>query len=430
VGHSEDRSPAERGWEVLTTRTFSPAGPSLQAYENAWKQWGLEEKPSDYSQAFRSRYGLWEAPYDNAGLPMGMRRAVGVFGMGLTSDCMLCHAGRVAGQTIIGLGNASIDFQGATDDLLAADGIKLGMLPTFSNVRGTIEAAAAIGYLMQFRHSDLTVRPPVEMGFSTSLYEDIPAWWNLSKKRTMYHNGGFDSRSVRSLLTFMLSPLNSGEYIKQQESAFADIRAFMLSLEPPKYPFAIDESLAARGKEVFVETCARCHGTYGPNGKYPNKIVSLDVIGTDATLATGSGFSLEAAEHFANSWFAREVGPDGERYLRESAGYQAPPLDGVWATAPYFHNASVPTVYHVLNSRVRPKVFTRSYRTEVEDYDAARLGLIFTELDAPPREDLPPFERRKIYDTSGPGQSNRGHTFGDDLTDDERLAVIEYLKTL
>ena len=55
--------------------------------------------------------------------------------------------------------------------------------------------------------------------------------------------------------------------------------------------------------------------------------------------------------------------------VRATAGYQAPPLDGVWATAPYFHNGSVPTLAGVLNSKARPKVFTRSYHTGEEDYD-------------------------------------------------------------
>jgi hypothetical protein len=128
---------------------------------------------------------------------------------------------------------------------------------------------------------------------------------------------------------------------------------------------------------------------------------------------------------------ARETGPDGKPFhVTDTRGYQAPPLDGVWATAPYFHNGSAPTVYHVLNSAARPKVFTRSYRTGEEDYDPAKLGLKVTPLDAPPRADVPALERRKVYDTALPGQSNGGHTFGDDLTEDERLAVIEYLKTL
>jgi hypothetical protein len=51
-------------------------------------------------------------------------------------------------------------------------------------------------------------------------------------------------------------------------------------------------------------------------------------------------------------------------------------------------------------------------------------------LKAPPGPNVPGIERRKVYDSTQPGRGNAGHTYGDDLTDDERWAVIEYLKTL
>src|SRR5262249_17164941 len=136
-------------------------------------------------------------------------------------------------------------------------------------------------------------------------------------------------------------------------------------------------------------------------------------------------------EYFNRSWFAREIGPDGKPIqLVENDGYQSPPLDGVWATAPYFHNGSAPTVYHVLNSKARPKIYTRNYRTDENEYDTARLGWKVIVLDKSPGSDLPPNELRKIYDTSMPGRHNTGHTYGDKLTEEERIAVIEYLKTL
>jgi len=56
--------------------------------------------------------------------------------------------------------------------------------------------------------------------------------------------------------------------------------------------------------------------------------------------------------------------------------------------------------------------------------------LKITVLQQSPDPKLPGYERRKIYDTTQPGRSNAGHTFGDDLTDPERMAIIEYLKTL
>jgi hypothetical protein len=159
------------------------------------------------------------------------------------------------------------------------------------------------------------------------------------------------------------------------------------------------------------------------------------MLGTDPALARS--LSKKNMEVFNRSWFSQEKGADGTWYkVDETPGYQAPPLDGVWATAPYFHNASVPTIYHVLNSKARPKVFTRTYRTALEDYDALedfdtdRLGWKITVLDAPPDPKLPGAQRRRIYDTTLPGQSNSGHTFGDDFSDEQRRAVIEYLKTL
>jgi mono/diheme cytochrome c family protein len=420
---------AERGREALFGRCFLPAVLPVSAYGDLWKQWGLKEKPADYDRAVRERYGLSAAPYPNGGLPMGLRTADGLLGKGLSNDCLLCHAGSVAGQTVIGLGNASLDMQGLFDELAATNGLKRLVPFRYSHVRGTVEAVAVVQYLMDFRDADLNLRVPPRRRYQSHFCEDIPAWWHLKRKKTMSHTGSADARSVRHNMPFLLSPLNSAEYIKQQEPVFQDIKAFLLMLEPPRYPFAVDRRRAAQGEKLFVKNCARCHGTYGPKGVYPNKVVPLDTIGTDPTLLRGQ--EDKGWEHYKKSWFNREKGPDGQSFaVIESAGYQAPPLDGVWATAPYFHNASVPTVYHVLNSRARPKVFARSYRTGKEDYDPAKLGWKITVLKGPVDPKLPAFERRKVYDTTQPGRGNGGHTFGDRLSEAERLAVIEYLKTL
>src|SRR5262249_2992339 len=132
----------------------------------------------------------------------------------------------------------------------------------------------------------------------------------------------------------------------------------------------------------------------------------------------------EFAEHFNRSWFAEE----SKGVF--TGGYQAPPLDGIWATAPYFHNGSVPTVYHVLNSKARPRIFTRSYQTDAAAYDSVRFGWKVQQACAGPDPSLPAIERRKVYDTTQPGRGNGGHTFGDKLTEEDRMAVIEYLKRL
>jgi mono/diheme cytochrome c family protein len=431
VAREPGKSAAQRG--ALAVRgqpAMNPPSWSARAFGDVWKQWGLKEKPADFDRRLRERYGLHPAPYENAGLPMGLHYSQGPFGKGIINDCLLCHAGVVAGQTIVGLGNSALDLQTMFDDFFAQDKIPFKVPVQLSYVRGTVDPVNPVTFLMTFRDLDLNLaRNPFQLDYSKDVVSDPPAWWLLKRKTTRNWTGGVNVNSIRVDMVNLLTPLNPPQDIKKHETTFADIHAFVMSTEAPKYPFGVDATLAEKGRGLFNETCARCHGTYGPGGKYPNKIVPLDTLGTDRTLARS--LSRKNMEIFNKTWFAQEKRADGGWYqAAETPGYQAPPLDGVWATAPYFHNASVPTIYHVLNSKARPKIFTRSYRSHKEDYDAKRLGWKITVLDRPPDPKSPGHERRKIYDTSLPGQSNAGHTFGDDLTEDERRAVIEYLKGL
>jgi hypothetical protein len=422
-----EANPAERGRKALLGKSYNPATMSLSAYDEAWKHWGLERKPAaaDYDRLFRERYGLHLAPYPNNKLPMGLRQDKMLLGRtGITTDCMLCHGGSIFGKSYVGLGNASLDFQTFYEEMNAAHPRRAKPMFRFSNVRGTSEAGAMAVFLLGYREPNLSIRVVSrDLGLQDDLCEDPPAWWLLKKKKTMYHTGGGDTRSVRSLMQFMMSPLNFPSTIHKAEADFKDIRAYLLTIEPPKYPLAIDRKLAGKGEAVFKANCSRCHGTYGEKWTYPNRIVPLAVIGTDRRRF--DGLSRKFGEAYNKSWFA------GDYKARESEGYQAPPLDGIWATAPYLHNGSVPTVYHLLNSKTRPKVFTRSYRTDRSAYDAKKLGWKVRVLDqAPDPTKVSGNDLRKVYDTAKPGRGNKGHTFGDKLSEEERMAVIEYLKTL
>jgi mono/diheme cytochrome c family protein len=98
--------------------------------------------------------------------------------------------------------------------------------------------------------------------------------------------------------------------------------------------------------------------------------------------------------------------------------YKARPLNGIWATAPYLHNGSVPNLYQLLlPSEQRSKTFPVGSR----EIDPKNIGF---------RSDEGPF----TFDTSLPGNSNRGHegpTYATDrLTDEQRWQLVEYLKTL
>jgi len=423
---------AERGKKALLETSFNPAVWTQTAYKNAWKRWdGGKEAPEDYAKAFEEHYGLHPAPFPNNELPMGLRQSQGLLGKGISSDCLVCHGGSIMGKSYVGLGNTALDFQALWEDMSAAEGGPAKTPFTFCNVRGTSEAGSMAVYLLSHREPNLNLRlKAVDLEIHADMCEDVPAWWHLKKKRTMYYDGGADARSVRSIMQFMMSPLNPASAFEKSEPAFRDIQAYLLSLEPPKYPLPVDDKLASKGLETFEQTCSRCHGTYGKKPTYPNRIIPLEEIGTDPKRA--QGLSEKFSKYYNQSWFAKEKpGWYADEYTaKASEGYQAPPLDGIWATAPYFHNGSAPTVYHVLNSKARPKIFTRSYHTDRDAYDAEKLGWKIQVLDKPPDEKLPDIEKRKIYDTSQPGRANTGHTFGDKLSDDERMAVIEYLKTL
>ncbi len=428
AAQTNDPQAIERGKKAMETRAFTPPPWSFSAYENVWKKWNpaLEKQPANYDEAVRERYGLHAAPFDNGRYPMGLRSAEYLIFKGLATDCLLCHGGSIMGKSYVGLGNSTLDIQAFFEDFNRTAGLS-GKLPfTFGNVRGTTEAGAMAVYLHAFRNPDLSLKlDRHHWELRDDMCEDPPAWWLLKKKKTMYHTAGANAKSVRSIMQFMLTPNNTLATFERDEPVFKDIQAYILSLDAPKYPFPVDQPLAEHGRNLFTKKCSQCHGEYGKDWTYPNKVVPLAQIGTDANRF--NGLPVKLGEFYNESWFAKEK-PEGYKSL-QSAGYQAPPLDGVWATAPYLHNGSVPTLYDMLNSKSRPKIFTRSFRTDEAAYDKKNVGWKVERFEAAPKRDND-FERRKIYDTTQPGRGNAGHTYGDSLTDDQRWAIIEYLKTL
>jgi mono/diheme cytochrome c family protein len=423
---------AERGRVALTMAGYLKPIWSDTAYRLAGKFWNADgpaldpaSEPAAYAAAFNRRYGLNAAPYPNDGLPMGLRRGNGPGGsrVGITLDCMVCHGGSIGGTSYVGLGNTALDLKTLLDELTAADGQRLPP-STFvlTTARGSVNAGQVAVVLLSFRNADLSPRKfPLPLGASYPEC-DIPPWWHMARKTTMYYDGRTDARSVRSIMQFMLGEKTLEEF-QELEPTFRDIHAYLKSLRPPKYPFAIDQARADRGKVVFEKTCAKCHGTYGPGGHYPNVIVELDRIGTDPARALAGSDRLVA--HYNSTWL-------GAEYPVETTmtGYQAPPLDGIWATAPYLHNGSVPTLALLLKSSDRPKRFRRPPSTYFAHYDPVHVGWKYESVDAPPPPTIPPAQARYTFDTAKFGLGNGGHTFGDKLSDAERGDVIEYLKTL
>ncbi|MFM1801251.1 MAG: hypothetical protein RJA81_603, partial [Planctomycetota bacterium] len=278
--------------------------------------------------------------------------------------------------------------------------------------------------LFSLRNTDLSLRT-IPMPLDANVPEqDVPPWWHLKRKSTIYIDGRTPGDSARSLMQFYLGELSEAQFA-ELEPNFKDLMSYIYTIEPPKYPFRIDSDLAAKGRSVFEKNCSECHGTYGESVNYPDLVIDLDIIGTDS--ARAKGVSEKSIDHYNATWFGRVHPVDKTVPL----GYQAPPLEGVWATAPYLHNGSVPTIYNLLNSKSRPDRFVRHTTTEFENYDRENLGWKVKPIDSaenPVFDDL--FQNRSIFDSRRYGLGNQGHTFGDKLSEDDRMAVIEYLKTL
>ena len=201
---------------------------------------------------------------------------------------------------------------------------------------------------------------------------------------------------------------------------FPDILAFLKSIPSPNYPWPVDDTLAEQGQGVFEQHCSSCHGTYDTAWTYPEVIIPLEEIGVDPQMATRMFEADLFHEWVEQSFFGQSS------IATPELGYVAPPLDGVWATAPYLHNGSVPTLEGLLNSTLRPACWTWSF--DSKDYDQQTLGWRFESTSC--HDELSEGERSPVYDTTQTGYGNGGHTYGDQLSTADRRALLEYIKTL
>jgi hypothetical protein len=423
-----EMTPEERG---LYNLTHNPYGMILMTkqmleklptvWESEWKNKVNPADPNSLRQLVFERYGFNEATWDNNGGPMQMV----VTDKGVWyQNCMLCHGGRVpgTGQSMIGMPNTELDMQTLYDDLTRLTRYRPPFELNLAMTRGRTNAFVFSIELLRRRNEDLSPRKePLPMGeFKDSDLDAIP-WWHLKKKTAMYVDAGTKGDFARPIMQFTMGE-PSGEKIRSWENDFKDVLAYLKTIQPPKYPFSIDAKLAAEGQHVFSKNCANCHGTYGADSKYPNKVIPLEVVGTDDLRLKGLTKKFRA--YFNKTWFAQNNSHADE----EPKGYVAPPLDGVWASAPYFHNGSVPTIYGVLTKEARPKYFRRL--GGAKEFDQNQVGLKYEMLDSPASRDLAPEARRRVVDTTLPGLGNQGHPFGFKLGEKEKWQVIEYLKTL
>ncbi|MCY7291295.1 MAG: c-type cytochrome [Ferruginibacter sp.] len=357
-------------------------------------------------------------------------------------NCLQCHAQVFDGKLIVGLGNTFTDFtvnrnstvlfaekflktlQGenakkydAAKNFITA--IKT-IAPSLITTTKGVNLADAMAALL------VAHRDPITLKWSnTNLIDipneiiptDVPAWWLLKKKNAMFYNGLGRGDFGRFLMASNLLTVTDSSEAAEVDTHFNDVLAYINSIQPPKYPNAINVQMAAKGKTVFKATCKKCHGSYGENASYPNLLIPENIIQTDSALYSSNYSNAQFVDWFNGSWFTTG---DHPAKLVPYKGYIAPPLDGIWVTAPYLHNGSVPNLETLLNSRSRPKFWKRSFSNPSYNYEIPGYNYeINNEASG-----------NEVYNTTQKGFSNAGHYFGDKLSEKERRAVIEYLKTL
>jgi hypothetical protein len=438
---------------------LNPVGGTLPPY------WVFRSLPGMCSEKLPGGYASFGfITEEGRDLPVGVsrRRRLGVDQVGL--NCAVCHTGTVretpqsAPRIVPGMPAHQLDLQAFVEFVLDCT---LDNRVTAENVRGRFPRAGGpgamerliyrLGVVDRLKVQTLELRnriapllgdnvprwgpgrvdtfnPYKAIQFNWRLDQvplserigasDFPSLWNQQPREGLQlhwdgDNDSVDERNLSAGLGAGITPVTADhERIRR-------VRDWTWTLPPPAYPWKVDAAVAARGEPLYRKACASCHGDHRfkegvISGSRIGQVEPIERIGTDR-------HRLDSyTEAFAANQYS--LFPDS-RYrftrFRKTHGYANHPLDGIWARAPYLHNGSVPTLRDLLDApERRPQSFFRGY----DVFDQQKVGFVSDVAEENGRR----FSR---YDTTVPGNGNGGHVYGTTLTDDEKAAIVEYMKT-
>lgn len=438
--------------------------------------------------------GIYSVPYPGGKRPdhrMGVTVTEKKGARGITFACASCHSGKLFGKTVLGL---TTRFPRANEFFFRAKaaisktpafvfGLALGTTTaeeemyavTRENV-GFVHSKLPqnLGLDTSLAHTALSLsrRAPDKFSSKDSYYLTHPStepleylntdskpmvWWNVKYKNRWLADGSVISGNP-VYTNFIWNELGRGtdlnelsHWLGNHEDTVKELTTAIFSTQPPRYtdffPAEIlDLEKAKRGQLLFNDTCAKCHGNYIKAWSRPNaeKLSLVEKFRTDRF-------------EYHKTTPVLDVGTDPTRYLgmvslapklnqlelsQQSGvlvvpqqGYVPPPLEGIWARWPYFHNNSAPSLCAVLTrTNDRPKsYFAGEAIDSSKDFDSECNGY-------PLAEKVPPIwkeENESYFDSSKPGLSNHGHDEGIFLNNgkelyshSEKTDIIEFLKTL
>lgn len=367
---------------------------------------------------------------------------------GITPNCALCHTGRYRAEPdapvvlVPGAPAETFDFHGflkflfeCGDDPRFTDGTlleaikkrhELGSFEEHLYAHGLLPALAA-GLRLGGRDFEWMTRQPA----AGPGRQDAGAMLKFNLLRLQY-DGHVSTSEIRHLWNQQLGAATAhrwsgGGLELQQENTlaaalflffqpalfdaagFGRMTNYLATLKAPPFPVPPDPAMADSGREIFDRECATCHGL---GGFRTGSVTPLDELGTDPEYLEAS--TLE----FLDALMGVDAPPFVFDRQQMTDGYLNSTLEGIWLRAPYLHNGSVPTLQDLLQPPgQRPVTFFRGGSR----LDARKVGFVRDESSL-----VPSF----LFDTRLRGNGNDGHSFGVDLEDTEKAALIEYLKTL
>lgn len=424
-------------------------------------------------------------------LPMGATLLDSHGRKGLTFSCATCHSADLFGVKVLGLTNR---FPRANDffhegkrvapyinsyifrDLLKApeedrlmfndskDAIRyvgtkqpavLGLDTSLAQVAMSLSRRAQDPYATK---TPATAKNPRPNKLEKMIADSKPAvWWTLKYKNRWLSDGSIVSGNPVHT-NFLWNEIGRGTDLKVLEKWLVDndqkireLTSAVFASQSPRYEKffgtgSLDIDKARRGQKHYAMACARCHGTYTKGWDVPeagtlsdeellanvnltyHKKTPVRDVGTDPGRYLGM-------REFADALNSLQISKSIGTVVEPQKGYVPPPLDGIWARWPYFHNNSVPNLCALLTkASARPSTYWAGPANDKDlDFDQDCVGY-------PLAEKTPAAWKRNkdfFYDTRKEGLRNTGHDEGIFLkegaelfTQAEKMELIEFLKTL
>ena len=424
-------------------------------------------------------------------LPMGATLIHTENGEAMTFGCAACHASDLFGVKVLGLTNRfpraneffrqgkafapyvnsflfknllkttegerlmMVNAKAATKWVGAKKPSVLGLDTSLAQVALSLAKREQDPYATRTAHSARSTRPNK---LETMVADSKPAvWWNVKYKNRWLSDGSIVAGNPVHT-NFLWNEIGRGTDLKQLEAWMQNnthqieaLTTAVFATMPPRYEKffgedSIDIVKAQRGQKHFVQSCQKCHGTYEKGWDRPeaSKLSAVHLVQNFKVtyhkktpvidVGTDPGRYLGMRE-FADELNKLQISINIKTLVEPQKGYVPPPLEGIWARWPYFHNNSIPNLCALLTpGSLRPKTYYSGKAIDKSrDFDQECVGYPLGEKTPEAWKKNPEY----FYDTQREGLSNSGHDQKIFLRDgqeiysqEQKLELIEFLKTL